>query len=194
MSLESNSAIFIKKFEGYSDKAYWDVNSYRIGHGSDTITLSNGTYRKVAKGDVTTRDLAQKDLERRLGKEFIPKVKKQIGETSWNKLPEPAQIALLSLAYNYGSITKQVIIDSAKNGDLDKLSKAIVDSTYNDNKSLSEKMREVLRKRREEEANMVKSAWQIVKEHPKTSGGIILIIIGLAGLGYYLYSKKIIKI
>lgn len=164
MSLETDAAIFIKKFEGYSSKPYWDVNAYRLGHGSDTVTFPDGSYRKVLKTDTTTRELAQKDLERRLKKEFIPTVKNQVGEPSWSNLPDPAKVSLISLAYNYGSITKKAIVDAARSGDVEQLSKSIVDSTYNDNKKLSEKVRNVLRDRRAKEAIHAKSTWEKVKE------------------------------
>ena len=194
MSLEVSSAEFIKKFEGYIDHAKWDVNAYRIGHGSDTLELPDGTHRKVVPTDTTTRELAQKDLARRIKEEFIPKVQKTIGEPYWSKLPEMAQVALLSLAYNYGNVTKQAIIDSARTGDLKKLSQAIIDSTYNDNQSQTESVRNTLRKRRAEEAGMVASAFdsavELVKANPKTSIGIaVLITLGLAGMGYVLYLK-----
>ncbi len=164
MSLENDAAVFIKKFEGYSSKPYWDVNAYRLGHGSDTITFDDGTFRKVQKTDLTTRELAQKDLERRLKSEFIPKVKKQVGEPSWSNLPDPAKVSLISLAYNYGSITKPAIVSAARTGDVQKLGNSIVDSTYNDNAKLSEKVRNTLRDRRAQEAAMAKSTWQKVKE------------------------------
>jgi GH24 family phage-related lysozyme (muramidase) len=186
MSLETNAAIFIKKYEGYIDHASWDVNAYRLGHGSDTITSPDGSYRKVVKGDTTTREAAQRDLERRIKKEFIPKVAKQIGEPHWSKLPENAKIGLLSLAYNYGSVSKKAILDATKSGDLKKISQAIVDSTYNDNSKLPEKTRNVLRKRRADEASMVSSAWENVKEevkqNPVGSSGVGMIFLGCVGL------------
>lgn len=212
MSLESDAAIFIKKFESYSSKPYWDVNAYRLGHGSDTITFPDGTYRKVQKTDVTTREMAQKDLERRLSKEFIPKVKSQVGEPSWSNLPDPAKVSLISLAYNYGSITKQAIIDAARSGNVEKLSKSIVDSTYNDNKKLSEKVRNALRERRAHEAEHAKSTWEkvkdkvvdVAKEAAKTQDEmnryvkrnwmpILLIGVGVAGLIYVGYKYQTSK-
>lgn len=201
MSLESNAADFIKGFEGFISKAKWDVNAYRIGHGSDTITLPSGTYRKVVKGDTTTREMAKQDLSRRLRDEFIPKVAKQIGEPHWSKLPENAKIGLLSLAYNYGSVSKKSILDATKSGDLNKISKAIVDSTYNDNSKLSEKERAVLRDRRAKEASMVSNAWQDVKGqvsgHPIQSSGVGMIFIGFVGLvitGYLIKKQGGFKI
>lgn len=207
MSLETDAAIFIKKFEGYSSKPYWDVNAYRLGHGSDTVTFPDGSFRKVSKTDTTTREMAQKDLERRLKKEFIPKVKSQVGEPSWSNLPDPAKVSLISLAYNYGSITKQDIINAARSGDVEKLSKSIVDSTYNDNSKLSEKVRSVLRDRRAKEAEHAKSTWEKVKEKAIETEKkleeytkrnwlpIALIVVGVGGLlfvGYKYRQSKMI--
>ena len=151
---------FLKKYESFTPKATWDVNAYRIGHGSDTLTLNDGTYRKVKKGDTTTKELAAKDLARRIKKEFEPKVRKQIGENYYDNLPDPAKIALISLAYNYGGLKVkdnhlQPIIDAARIGDVDILAKAIIESTINDNKGT--KYYNGLRKRRKEEADYAKS-------------------------------------
>jgi GH24 family phage-related lysozyme (muramidase) len=190
MSLETASADFIKQFEGFTANAMWDVNAWRIGHGSDTIELPNGTHRSVVQTDTTTTALAGKDLARRIKDEFIPKVQKKIGEPYWSKLPEPAQVALLSIAYNYGNITKQAILDSARSGDMKKLGQAIVDSTYNDNASLPEGVRNALRARRLKEATLAQSAWETIKKYPKTSAGLLLVALGLIGLGYYLYKTK----
>jgi len=60
------AAELLKKYEGFNRTAVWDVNAWRIGHGSGTITLNNGTYRKVVKGDTTTEANALKDLTRRV--------------------------------------------------------------------------------------------------------------------------------
>lgn len=148
MSLESQAIEFIAKEEGFEPKAKWDVNHYRLGHGSDTITLVDGTHRKVLKGDVTTKENARKDLERRVTKEFLPTVKRQIGQPYFDKLTDNAKVGLISLAYNYGSITKKPIITVARTGDLNLLAKTFVDTTYNDNSNL--------RERRSREANLIK--------------------------------------
>jgi GH24 family phage-related lysozyme (muramidase) len=155
-----NAANFLKGFEGFTSKATWDVNAYRIGHGSDTLTLNDGTFRKVRKGDTTTRELAARDLARRIEKEFEPRVSKQIGEKYYEELPNPAKIALISLAYNYGGLKVkdghlQPIIDAARTGDVDKLADAIVESTKNDNRGTP--YYEGLRKRRKKEADFARS-------------------------------------
>ena len=105
---------YLTSEEGFSKNAVWDVNAYRIGYGSDTITTSNdGTFRKVKKGDVTNDKFAQKDLSRRIPTEFEKRLKTQFGEI-YHSLPIEAKIALNSMAYNYGSITKQKIRQAVK--------------------------------------------------------------------------------
>ena len=147
MSLESDAFDFIVKFEGFTPNAMFDYGAWRIGHGSDTITSPNGSYRRVVQGDVTTREMADNDLRRRVKNEFIPHTANQVGEPYWSKLPQPAQVALASLVYNYGSITKKAILDATKTGDVKKIAQAIIDSTYNDNASKPESVRNALRAR-----------------------------------------------
>lgn len=154
-NLSTAAAEYVKKFEGYTSTAMWDVNAWRIGHGSDTITLDNGTYRKVEQGDITNEENAKKDLSRRIEKEFIPKVKNKIGAATFDNWGQPAQIAFISFAYNYGNITKQAIISAAQTFDKQKLADAWITSTLNDNQSLSPSMREALKRRRADEAQMI---------------------------------------
>ena len=150
------AADFIKNFEGFAPNAMWDVNAYRLGYGSDTITTDlNGSYRKVERGDKTTKEMASLDLQRRIKNEFEPRVKLQLGPDNYAKLPDTAKIALLSLSYNYGSITKKAIVDAAKSLDMAKLKDAIVTSTYNDNAKLGVKIQNALRARRKKEADYI---------------------------------------
>lgn len=211
MTLSQASAEWLKKYEGFAKNAYWDVNAYRIGYGSDTITLDNGTIRKVAKGDTTNIANATKNLMHRLENEFIPTVIKQIGEEDFNRLPQTAQVSLISFAYNYGSISKPKIIDAARSGDVNKLSFEIVDSTKNDNLKLNSNVRNVLVNRRKDEANLAKSILNKVeakvedvvkstkefttKTQQTISNNKEAILIGMAlvtvsaTLGMYLYLK-----
>lgn len=169
MNLESAAAEFIKQFEGYTSYAIWDVNAWRIGHGSDTIELPDGTHRRVLKTDNTTSALAAKDLARRIKDEFLPKVSNKIGYPYWEKLPASAKISLLSIGYNYGNITKQAIVDAARTGNMQNLSHAIISSTYNDNSSQSQKVREALRDRRAKEAAFVLTHVDLSDGPPNTS-------------------------
>ena len=63
---------FIKAGEGFRERAYWDVDAWRIGYGSDTITKLTGDVKTVIETSVTTREEALNDLDRRLLNEFKP--------------------------------------------------------------------------------------------------------------------------
>ena len=153
---------FLVDEEGFSRKAVWDVNAWRIGYGSDTITTRlDGDFRKVKQGDTTTEKLAQKDLERRLRTDFENVLKKQLTEETYNSLPLEAKIALNSMAYNYGSITKKRIreaVQKANKGEMtwERVAEIWKEETVNDNKKLSEKMRQALFERRKREAEIIK--------------------------------------
>lgn len=134
-SLYLLAAEFIGREEGFIPMAVFDVDKYRIGHGSDTITIDEGHFRPVQKGDVTTLEMADLDLARRL-KDFEAGLKAQIGEENWKRIPVNAKVALMSLAYNYGSITKTEIKEAAKGGNPVDISNAILSSTKNDNERL----------------------------------------------------------
>src|SRR3990167_4473432 len=101
----ANQAIadFIKAEEGFRAKAYYDINAYRAGYGSDTVTLPDGTVKRVTKSTVVTKEDADRDLLRRVA-EFSAIAAKGVGRAVWNVLTLPARIALTSIAYNYGRI------------------------------------------------------------------------------------------
>ena len=151
----SYGAELLKKYEGYLQRASWDVNAWRIGHGSDTITDNFGKFRKVVKGDITTRENAGKDLTRRMV-EFEKKVEKKVGSEFWQPLDYMVKGALISLAYNYGNITKQAIIDAIKTGNSNKIANAVISSTINDNKKLSAGIQNALKVRRKKEAEIIR--------------------------------------
>lgn len=135
----------IKGFEGYETKPYWDVNAYRTGYGSDTVTRADGTIEKVKPGTTISRDDAERDLARRT-QGFENTVRKQIGDNVWSSLPPNAQSALTSVAYNYGSIPKRIVGD-VQTGDLNTISKAIR-RLQGDNKGIN-------KGRRNKEADLV---------------------------------------
>jgi GH24 family phage-related lysozyme (muramidase) len=150
---------FIKDFEGFNENAVYDVNAWRIGYGSDTITFNNGSFRKVKQGDKTTKQNAEKDLKRRIP-EFEKKVinyleGKGIKKRYWERLPDPAKIGLLSFAYNYGNIVKNSIREAIKTGNVDIIADAVITSTINDNKGTV--YYNGLRKRRQKEADLIRS-------------------------------------
>ena len=80
----------LKKFEGFSSTAYYDVNAYRIGYGSDTITNLNGTVKKVTSTDRINQQQADLDLARRIP-QFEKVIINQVGSDAWNNLPDQAK-------------------------------------------------------------------------------------------------------
>jgi len=98
----------LRQFEGFSPKPYWDTNAYRVGYGSDTVTLDDGTIRKVTQGMAVTQKDALRDLVRRIG-EFQETVKTQIGSDRWSAFSPQQQAALTSIAYNYGSLPDRIL-------------------------------------------------------------------------------------
>lgn len=157
MSLEQKAADVILGNEGFLSKAAYDVNAWRIGVGSDKITLPDGTVRSVKEGDTTTKELALQNLAYRVSNEYVPRLIKQIGSDTFFALSDNALIALLDLMYNYGKITKPKIIEAAKSLDEKKLASTIVSATINDNKHLPLKIQNALKARRQREANLILS-------------------------------------
>jgi uncharacterized protein (TIGR02594 family) len=122
------SAELLRKYEGtggeFSDKAYWDVNHYRLGYGSDTITDKNGNIREVQKGDVVTRDDAERDLKRRVTASQ-DQIRNRIGDDAWNKLDARTRASITSMTYNYGKVPPTVADAIDNDGGKDEISKAI---------------------------------------------------------------------
>ena len=178
-------AELLKRYEGFNKTAVWDVAAWRIGYGSGTITLDNGTYRTTKKGDVTTKENATKDLTRRV-KEFEKKLINQVGQQYWDPLNNDVKGALISIAYNYGgfipSLTKT--IEAIKTGNNENIASTIESETKTHNKSKPANIREALYKRRLKEAKIIRESKQ------PASNKIVLLGIPLILLGFYLITKK----
>lgn len=115
----------LRNFEGFKPTAYWDVNHWRVGYGSDTVTKPDGTIVPVTQGMQVTQEDAERDLARRSA-ETATKVQGQIGKSTWDALNPQAQAALTSTAYNYGSLPGSVVT-AAQSGNAEALSKAVLD-------------------------------------------------------------------
>lgn len=114
----------IRRFEGYRDSPYWDVNAYRVGYGSDTVTLPDGSVVRVTPDLTVTRDMAEADLARRVQTEFTPIAMRSVGSDVWASLGEPQRAALVSVAYNYGRIPDSVAA-AVRSGDASAAASAI---------------------------------------------------------------------
>lgn len=146
-NMNSQTLDLIRGFEGYAAKPYWDVNAYRTGYGSDTVTRADGKIEKVTPTTQISREDADRDLARRT-QQFENNTRRQVGDQVWSTLTPNAQAALTSIAYNYGSIPKR-ILPQVKSGDLNSISHAIR-GLAGDNKGVN-------RDRRNREAALVMS-------------------------------------
>ena len=117
------TAELLKQFEGFRSKAYWDVNAYRAGFGSDTVTLSDGSIQRVTEGMTVTLEQANRDLERRIF-EFQSVVIGQVGQVRWGEFNQGQQSALTSIAYNYGSLPDR-ILEAVRSGSSQDIANAI---------------------------------------------------------------------
>ena len=116
------AANLIAWFESFAPHAYWDVNAWRIGFGSDTRTAAQ---IRVKRGDVTTRAEALANLALRIP-QYEATIAKQIGADRWNELPANAQAALASFAYNYGSLTPTLCV-KCEAGELSAIAEALAE-------------------------------------------------------------------
>lgn len=118
------AAALLRQKEGFRATPYWDVNAYRVGYGSDTITLSDGTIQKVVQGMRVSVADANRDLIRRISTEFLPKARNQVGAERFDSFNPQQQAALVSIAYNYGSLPDR-IIEALRTGSNEQIAEAI---------------------------------------------------------------------
>lgn len=125
----------IKQREGFIERPKYDVNAYRAGYGSDTVTLPDGSVQKIEPGMRVSREDAERDLQRRINTEFVPKAAAKIGEENWVRLPENVRASLTSIAYNYGTIPSR-IVPAVQSGNPETIARAI-ESLAGDNKGVN---------------------------------------------------------
>jgi GH24 family phage-related lysozyme (muramidase) len=157
-SVEDQSTRLLVRFEGFNAEPVWDVDNWRIGHGSSTITTADGEVihlsndRSNRPSYVITREDAARDLNRRLRDEFIPdKVMSVLGGVD---LPNGVIAALVSIAYNYGSLPSS-IRSAARSGDIRAIANTI-QAREVDNSGIN-------KNRRNKEANYVLAAGGITE-------------------------------
>lgn len=119
----------IRDEEGFRAEPYWDVNAWRIGYGSDTVTLADGRSVKVTPGMKISREDAERDLDYRLSAREGAAARRQLGD-GWDVLPPNVQAVLKSVAYNYGSLPNSVVA-AARGGDLGQIASAVRGLTAN---------------------------------------------------------------
>lgn len=104
----------IRRFEGFKTAPYWDVNHFRVGFGSDTITREDGSVVEVKPGMAVTEADAARDLQRRIAA-TQGRIAGTVGQDKWDGLSAPAKAAVTSVAYNYGTLP-QSVADAIKTG------------------------------------------------------------------------------
>ncbi|MBY9027785.1 hypothetical protein K7459_29455, partial [Pseudomonas fluorescens] len=75
----------IRRFEGFKSAPYWDVNQFRIGFGSDTITREDGSVAEVKPGMTVTPVDAERDLRRRIAGQQ-GKIISIVGQDKWDAM------------------------------------------------------------------------------------------------------------
>lgn len=153
---DEQAKAILRKEEGFRATPYWDVNAWRIGYGSDTVTMADGTVRRVTQGMKITREDAERDLTHRLTNVEGKKAREQLG-AQWDSLPANAQAALASVAYNYGSLPSSVVT-AARSGDMAALSSAVAALPVNS-------------KRRQREASLIAGAPAALAILPESRDG-----------------------
>lgn len=118
------TADFLRDREGFRETPYWDVNAFRVGYGSDTITLADGTIQKVTEGMRVSIEDANRDLYRRIETEFLPAARAQVGAERFDSFNPQQQAALTSIAYNYGSLPDR-ILGAVRTGTDEQIASAI---------------------------------------------------------------------
>jgi GH24 family phage-related lysozyme (muramidase) len=93
----------LKTEEGFREKAYWDVNAYRVGYGNDKFIDKDNKLKSVQSNTVITEEQGSKTLIYTVKNNFEPGVIKQIGKENWDLLNNNQKAALLSYAYNAGA-------------------------------------------------------------------------------------------
>jgi GH24 family phage-related lysozyme (muramidase) len=161
------AAKFIGKNEGFTERATWDVNAYRLGFGTENIIGSDGKVRKVlpdpsyykqtgekvpANGDRTTVEAALKMLQYEVSTTFknrlVGNADYQIPEATFNSLNDRQKAALLSYVYNVGSL-RVGIATALKAGNFGSAVTQIQAGPVT-----PERYREGLQRRRNEEASL----------------------------------------
>ncbi|WP_454618377.1 hypothetical protein [Bradyrhizobium cenepequi] len=113
----------IRKFEGFQSAPYWDVNHFRVGFGSDTITREDGSVVEVKPGMTVTPTDAARDLQRRIVAQQ-GKIIATVGQDKWDAMSAPAKAAVTSVGYNYGTLP-QSVTDAIRTGGPGEIATAI---------------------------------------------------------------------
>ena len=118
------TAALLRQSEGFRETPYWDVNAFRVGFGSDTVTLADGTIKKVVEGMSVSVADANRDLMRRITTEFMPLAREGSGGR-FDGFTAQQQAALTSIAYNYGELPDRLAKVIQGGGTIEEIAQAI---------------------------------------------------------------------
>lgn len=111
------AAAILRQEEGFRAKAYWDTNAYRIGYGTEFKGNQAKSYRvnSTITSEAAEKQLLEYDIPR-----FENRIIQQVGKQYWVHLNENVKAALLSVAYNKGSLTTD-LITATRTGNADTI-------------------------------------------------------------------------
>lgn len=129
------AAAFLRSLEGFRSTPYNDPRTdrhgrqvgpdiYRAGYGSDTVTLSDGSIKKITQGMQVSVGDANRDLRRRLATEFMPIARDATGAARFDSFNPQQKAVLASIAYNYGEIPGR-IVEAVRTGTGEEIAAAI---------------------------------------------------------------------
>lgn len=136
---QDQAAGALRHYEGLRTQPYWDVNHWRTGYGSDTITKADGTVQPVNQNTKITPDDAERDLNRRVV-ETQTKIQTQVSPQAWTGLNKTQQAAVTSMGYNYGMLPQDVAFAIRGGGGPAAISAAILNH-QNDNGGVNRQRR-----------------------------------------------------
>ena len=164
---------FIASKEQFTEVAENDEGNLRLGYGTDKI-FDNGKLRDVRAGDKTTPAAARLVLVDQIKNDYEKRVIRGIGQSAFDALNDNQKAALISFAYNVGSVTSS-IASAIKQGNLPAA------ALYIKNGPVTGKQSGVLKGlviRREQEAALfstpVSSSSEFQLAPPKPSKGVPL--------------------
>lgn len=96
----------LKQFEGWQPTGKWDVNAYRAGYGSSTVTLADGSIQKITAGMAVSREDAERDLDRRILGYF--EEQRRVAGPAFDTFTPEQKAALASIQHNYGSLPSRI--------------------------------------------------------------------------------------
>lgn len=112
----------LKQLEGWQATGKWDVNAYRAGYGSSTVTLADGSIQKITAGMRVSVEDADRDLDRRILGYF--EEQRRVAGPAFDTFTPEQKAALASIQHNYGSIPGR-IQPALKTGDAQIIAQAI---------------------------------------------------------------------